>query len=88
MGPGSRRDTLDDHFGDRNWKKTTGLGTLVFKMEKNQLISNIGASLLRKIKTAVIGRSKHVVALEDLTKAIPESGVAQWTAEVNAWEKD
>jgi hypothetical protein len=26
MGPGSRRDTLDDHFSDWNWKKTTGLG--------------------------------------------------------------
>ena len=26
MGPGSRRDTLDDHFGDRNWKKIVGLG--------------------------------------------------------------
>jgi len=25
MGPGSRQDTLDDHFGDRNWKKTVGL---------------------------------------------------------------
>lgn len=23
MGPGSRRDTLDDHFGDYNWRKTT-----------------------------------------------------------------
>jgi hypothetical protein len=26
MGPGSRRDTLDDHFGDWNWKKVAGLG--------------------------------------------------------------
>lgn len=26
MGPGSRRDTLDDHFGDWNWKKVTGMG--------------------------------------------------------------
>jgi hypothetical protein len=26
MGPGSRRDTLDDHFGDWNWKKIVGLG--------------------------------------------------------------
>jgi hypothetical protein len=26
MGPGSRRDTLDDHFGDWNWKKLVGLG--------------------------------------------------------------
>jgi hypothetical protein len=29
MGPGSRRDTLDDHFGDMNWKKICGLGLLV-----------------------------------------------------------
>ena len=28
MGPGSRRDTLDDHFGDMNWKKICGLGCL------------------------------------------------------------
>ena len=26
MGPGSRRDTLDDHFGDHNWKKICTLG--------------------------------------------------------------
>lgn len=26
MGPGSRRDTLDDHAGDRNWKKTIFMG--------------------------------------------------------------
>jgi hypothetical protein len=26
MGPGSRCDTLDDHFGDFNWKKVTNMG--------------------------------------------------------------
>jgi hypothetical protein len=26
MGPGSRRDTLDYHFGDHNWQKVTGMG--------------------------------------------------------------
>ncbi|TFK58236.1 hypothetical protein BDN72DRAFT_873189 [Pluteus cervinus] len=26
MGPGSRRDTLDDHFGDWNWKKSYNMG--------------------------------------------------------------
>lgn len=25
MGPGSRRDTLDDHFGDYNWRKVASL---------------------------------------------------------------
>jgi hypothetical protein len=26
MGPGTRRDTLDDHFGDWNWKKVCAMG--------------------------------------------------------------
>ena len=26
MGPGTRRDTLDDYFGDWNWKRITQLG--------------------------------------------------------------
>ncbi len=26
MGPGSRRDTLDDHFGDYNWRKIIIMG--------------------------------------------------------------
>lgn len=26
MGPGARRDTLDDHFGDYNWRKIIILG--------------------------------------------------------------
>ena len=26
MGPGTQRDTLDDHFGDWNWKCITQLG--------------------------------------------------------------
>lgn len=26
MGPGSRQDTLDSHFGDYNWRKIIGMG--------------------------------------------------------------
>ena len=26
MGPGSQRDTLDDHFGNYNWRKVCSLG--------------------------------------------------------------
>ena len=28
MGPGSRRDTLDDNFGDHNWQKITSFGEI------------------------------------------------------------
>ena len=29
MGPGARIDTLNDHFGDSNWKKTYTMGELL-----------------------------------------------------------
>jgi hypothetical protein len=31
MGPGSRHDTLDDHWGHWNWQKLVGLGALLKK---------------------------------------------------------
>ncbi|KAJ7578939.1 hypothetical protein C8J56DRAFT_796992 [Mycena floridula] len=31
MGPGHRRDTLDDHWGDWNWRKFIGLGKLLLR---------------------------------------------------------
>lgn len=33
MGPGSRRDTLDDHFGDWNWKKVTMFGEFFLSLQ-------------------------------------------------------
>lgn len=33
MGPGSRRDTLDDHWGDWNYKKVIGLGTYLLLVQ-------------------------------------------------------
>ncbi|KAK7017907.1 hypothetical protein VNI00_018519 [Paramarasmius palmivorus] len=38
MGPGHRRDTLDDHFGAWNWMKTIGLGRLLFKRRREARI--------------------------------------------------
>ncbi|KAK7038932.1 hypothetical protein VNI00_010323 [Paramarasmius palmivorus] len=38
MGPGHRRDTLDDHFGHWNWMKTVRLGQLLFKRRREARI--------------------------------------------------
>ena len=43
MGPGSRRDTLDDHFGDYNWRKMMSLG----ESNNIQVISGIELTSLR-----------------------------------------
>ncbi|KAG1732168.1 hypothetical protein EDB19DRAFT_1831477, partial [Suillus lakei] len=38
MGPGSRRDTLDDHFNDWNWKKICAMGSIFHRKYNFALI--------------------------------------------------
>ncbi|KAG2128668.1 uncharacterized protein EDB93DRAFT_1243527 [Suillus bovinus] len=72
MGPGTRRDTLDDHFGDWNWKKTTMLGrTLKHKMEE-----------------AIKWEREHRAALYDLEATVRPTLLEEWGLEVQLWEED
>jgi hypothetical protein len=95
MGPASRRDTLDDHFGDWNHQKIIGLGEYLFlhvilARSYGNLCSelSLGASLLRKLKVAVPERNNHVVDYELFSESLPASSVLEWTDAVEAWEKD
>ncbi|KAG2114604.1 uncharacterized protein F5147DRAFT_743818 [Suillus discolor] len=72
MGPGSRQDTLDDHFGDWNWKKITALGR----------------TLLRKIRNTIKWKKEHEEGLAELERTIQPTLVLQWRKEVEAWEED
>ncbi|KAF6754795.1 hypothetical protein DFP72DRAFT_812516, partial [Ephemerocybe angulata] len=72
MGPGTRRDTLDDHFNDGNWKKTCLLGR----------------SLHVKAGRAAVGRAKHEKLFADFQESIPSKYVQAWTSMVEAWEND
>ncbi|KAG1800650.1 hypothetical protein EV424DRAFT_1474814 [Suillus variegatus] len=72
MGPGNRHDTLDDHFGDWNWKKTTMLGH----------------TLLHKLKEAAAAARAHREELAELEDAIDTSTLALWRVDVEAWEED
>ncbi|KAF8874974.1 hypothetical protein BD779DRAFT_1613491 [Infundibulicybe gibba] len=70
MGPGSRQDTLNDHFGDYNWRK----------------VSIICGTLLRKVKEAVPAREEHINAFQTFSSALPSASVQEWTGLVRAWE--
>ncbi|KAG2039991.1 hypothetical protein BDR03DRAFT_1008350 [Suillus americanus] len=72
MGPGSQWDTLDDHFGDWNWKKVTALGH----------------TLLCKMGDAIKWKREHGEALGELEKTIESALILQWKREVEAWEDD
>ncbi|KAJ8584343.1 hypothetical protein M405DRAFT_866304 [Rhizopogon salebrosus TDB-379] len=70
MGPGSRRDTLDDHFGDWNWKKIVGLG----------------ATLLRKMGEAQEETEAHRLEFEELDGALKPEVSDPWKSEIEYWE--
>ncbi|KAG2140887.1 uncharacterized protein EDB93DRAFT_1241820 [Suillus bovinus] len=72
MGPGSRRDTLDDHFSDWNWCK----------------VSNFGPFLLQKLKEAIPQQDQHVLDLRDFEEAIPTESLTSWHQMVEEWEAD
>ncbi|KAG1834248.1 hypothetical protein EV424DRAFT_1468755 [Suillus variegatus] len=74
MGPGTRRDTLDDHFGDWNWKKITAL--------------DLGRTLHKKIVKAVKWAKEHSEALAELETTIHPTLITQWKAEIESWEED
>ncbi|KAF8137103.1 hypothetical protein EV363DRAFT_1156356 [Boletus edulis] len=75
MGPGHRRDTLDDLIGDGNWKKLIGLGEMIY----------------RKIVEAVPERNDHQEDLREFENSLKErysTQLSQWRADVVAWEND
>ncbi|KAF7303362.1 CxC2 domain-containing protein [Mycena indigotica] len=72
MGPGARRDTIDDHFNDWNHKKILG----------------IGKSLLEKMKTAITEMVETRMELAELEAVLPMGVVQSWHEAMEKWEED
>jgi hypothetical protein len=89
MGPGSRRDTLDYHFGDYNWRKVVGMGEYMSSYAHlTTQEPSLGATLLRKILSAATDMAEHCIAHEELNSTLLPTTVALWTEQVEAWEDD
>ncbi|PPQ73936.1 hypothetical protein CVT26_006557 [Gymnopilus dilepis] len=71
MGPGSRHDVLDDHFGFWNYEKYISMGR----------------SLMRKYQKAVPERNRQTEAHRGFTESISPADVAKWTQMVEQWEQ-
>jgi hypothetical protein len=76
MGPGARRDTLDDHFNDWNHKKIIVLGKLT------------GHPCCWSVEVAVEEMVRTREALADLEESLGTESVAQWTEMAVRWEAD
>jgi len=70
MGPGSRQDTLDDHFSFWNWEKYVGMGK----------------TLARKYKHAVAERNIQLEGHRGFTASLEEADVKKWDLMCVNWE--
>lgn len=72
QGPGSRHDSLDDHFNFWNWQKYCTMGT----------------TLMRKYRNALGQRNIQMEAHRGLTSSLLPELVTKWEAACVAWEID
>ncbi|KAJ7037089.1 hypothetical protein C8F04DRAFT_1180815 [Mycena alexandri] len=79
MGPGARRDTLDDHFNDWNYKKIIAFGRAMLKKMENAVPQMVE-------KKAALAEME--VSLEAASGALEEGPVEAWTAMAEKWEED
>ncbi|KAK0457575.1 uncharacterized protein EV420DRAFT_1643914 [Desarmillaria tabescens] len=72
MGPGGYLDTLDDHIGDYNYRKTASMSTI----------------LLTGIQEAIPAWVLHSAVYAEFTATLPTQDVEKWMIAIEAWEKD
>ncbi|KAJ7909356.1 hypothetical protein B0H13DRAFT_1616599, partial [Mycena leptocephala] len=72
MGPGARRDVLDDHFNDWNHKKIIALGRV----------------MLERIQKAVAKMGETQEEFVESEASLPAESVKAWTTAMELWEAD
>ena len=90
MGLGSRRDTLDYHFGDHNRQKVTSISKY-YRNQREWCITDCltkGASLCRKLVSAATDMAEHTISHNELSSTFSEEILDLWTKQVKVWEND
>ena len=93
MGPGSRRDTLDDHYRDWNHKKIIHMGKYYFLLYVLWLNASLGLTLARKLWAAIPQRDELLasfIEFDNSLKADPDciEQLDKWMEELLQWESD
>ncbi len=90
MGPGSRHDTIDDHFAYHNFLKLVGLGGFnrysALVLSSNELTGHMLHKRLAEAESQVALHRKYHA---DFKNALPNPNYAsEWTAVVEEWDLD
>ena len=89
MGEGARHDTIDDLFGDWNYRKITGLGAWLLYLHRSLInFTLLGSSLKDKRDAAITASQTHAEQFQLFSAGFSADKVAEWDAMVSAWEAD
>ena len=92
MGPGARRETLNDHWGGWNFGKIIGFRTcfVFFNPIANLifLIPITGTLFLKRFKDASVMMKKHRDSYRQFANTFPSETIQKWTIMVEDWKKD
>lgn len=89
MGPGSFRNTIDDHVGDHNHEKVKGMGKLT-SYDSHALYSFFSGIIFKRRKAKALEEYvRHFDAYISFTDSLlkKKDYAAKWKAEVEAWEQ-
>ena len=89
MGPGNRRETLDDHWGGWNWEKVKKLGMSI-RISVFLLIEtrSLDEFLYRKLFDALKNHQLQFEQHTELTNSISAEKRQKWDAEIERWNDD
>jgi hypothetical protein len=88
MGPGSRRDHIDDHFGDSNWKKSITMGKACLDYPLVLILVMLaGRNMLRKLTEGLQCAERHQRELEEIKATIEPSKLGQWLSDLATWNE-
>lgn len=90
MGPGNRRDTLDDCFGDANWTKTVGMGTFysLFSVLLAGTDTSTASTLRERAENAIEMREAQTQAFREFAGGLTSQQRKDWTGMAQEWEQD
>ncbi|KAH8111809.1 hypothetical protein DFH11DRAFT_1546400 [Phellopilus nigrolimitatus] len=72
MGPGARRDTLDDQWSFWNWR----------------ILVKLGTTLARRLDEATLEARSQRASHEQFTMSFATDNIAAWSAMIDAWNID
>ncbi len=89
MGPGARRETLNDHWNGWNFHKIVGFRKFVFliPIKTNPTVS-LGQLFFKCFKDAVQMKKKHQEAFELFSSSFSPPTINKWSRMVQEWQDD